>query len=117
VKIDTSPRNKNAGRPAHKSAPGFLQFLRGRNCILAHTGECVGKVRACHWDQAGDKGMGTKVSDCWALPMCDGHHGEQHNIGWPRFVAKYQLAPREACIAFWRAWQGRVKWERENGDS
>ena len=37
-----APRHKNAGRPAHKSARGFLQWLRGRNCLLADRGGGVG---------------------------------------------------------------------------
>lgn len=115
MRVDTAPRHRNAGRPAHKSAPGFLQFLRGRNCILAHTGECSGKVRACHWDQAGDKGMGSKVSDCWAWPGCDHHHAEQHSIGWNSFVEKYKLDMRDVCKTFWYAWKGRVAWEAKHG--
>lgn len=115
LKIDTSRRNKNAGRPAHKSAPGFLQFLRTRNCILAHTGECQGKVRACHWDQAGDKGVGTKVSDRWALPMCDEHHRIQTDVaGWPNFQIQHGFNAKAVCEAFWQAWPSRAKWEREN---
>lgn len=113
MRVDTRSRHRNAGRPAHKSAPGFLQFLRGRNCILAHTGECSGKVRACHWDQAGDKGMGSKVSDCWAFPACDGHHAEQHR-GWETFIAKYGLDMRNICRTFWYTWQGRAAWEAKN---
>ena len=31
-------------------------------------------MRACHWDEAGDKGVATKVSDKFSLPMCDEHH-------------------------------------------
>lgn len=112
MRIDTSPRLKKAKDPAGKRCEPFLKWLRTRNCILAHTGECWGKVRACHWDEAGDKGMATKVSDKFALPMCDGHHAEQGDrLGWPDFQQKYKFKAAEACAAFWGAWHGRAKWE------
>ena len=114
MRLSAAPRIKKAPRPAHKSAPGYLKWLRGRECILAAQGGCKGKVRACHWDQAGDKGMGTKVSDKWAFPMCDGHHTEQHR-GWVTFIAKHGLTMRAICEFYWRNWHGRAAWERANG--
>lgn len=108
-----APRKKNAGRPPEKSAPGFLQWIRGRTCILARTGECRGKVRACHVDYAGDKGMSTKASDRHAFPGCDGHHDEQHRLGWKSFEAKYRINCLELAAQFWRAWPGRSAWERK----
>lgn len=112
AKLSTKRRHTNAGRPAEKSAPGFLAFVRQRPCILDHTGECRGKVRACHWDEAGDKGMGTKVADKWSLPMCDGHHQEQTDVlGWPKFQVKYRFNAREFCEQLWRAWPSRLRWE------
>jgi len=113
--IDTKPRKRNAPRPAEKSALGFLQWLRGRNCYIGvgqnHT--CRGKVRACHVDHAGDKGMGTKVSDRFSLPMCDGHHEEQHRIGWQSFEKKHNFTAVAATYPYWRAWPGHVAWERK----
>lgn len=115
-KVNTGPRIRNAGRPAHKEAPAFLKWLRGRECILAHTGECRGKVRACHWDEAGDKGVATKVSDKFSLPMCDEHHRIQTDvIGWPRFQLKYGFKAADVCAKFWQDWHGRAKWEAEHG--
>ncbi len=115
ARLDTRRRHKNAGRPTEKDAPGFLAYVRQRPCILEDTGECWGKVRACHWDEAGDKGMGTKVSDRWTLPMCDGHHDEQTNVlGWPKFQEKYRFSAREFCERLWHAWPSRARWEAKN---
>lgn len=114
-RIDTRPRIRNAGRPAEKSAPGFLKWLRGRACLIAGRAghQCSGKVRACHVDYAGDKGVGTKVSDRFAVPMCDGAHGEQTDrLGWGPFEAKYGIKALDAAAEFWRAWPGRGAWER-----
>lgn len=116
MRVDTSARHKKAKDPAGKRCEPFLKWLRTRNCILAHTGECSGKVRACHWDEAGDKGMATKVSDKWSLPMCDEHHRIQTDVaGWPAFQIQYNFRPRIVCELFWNAWHGRAAWEREHG--
>jgi hypothetical protein len=113
ARVDTRPRIRGAGRPAEKSAPGFLKWLRGRSCHLAGQGPCSGKVRACHVDYAGDKGMATKVSDRFAIPMCDGHHQEQTDrLGWGPFEAKYRFDALSAAGEFWRLWPGRPAWER-----
>lgn len=119
MKIDTRPRKKNAVDPAGKRCEPFLKWLRGRACIMQGH-DCQGKVRACHWDEAGDKGMATKVSDRWSLPMCDGHHAEQTDkLGWPDFQTKYKFQARIVCETFWIAWNrtemGR-KW-RERQDN
>lgn len=114
ARLSTKRRHQNAGRPPVKDAPGFLAYVRQRPCILAHTGECRGKVRACHWDEAGDKGMATKVADQWSLPMCDGHHQEQTDVlGWPKFQEKYRFSAKAFCETLWRAWPGRVAWLRK----
>lgn len=113
ARLSTKRRHRNAGRPPEKDAPGFLAWLRLRPCILEHSGECWGKVRACHWDEAGDKGMATKVADKWSLPMCDGHHGEQTDVlGWPDFQTKYRFGAEAFCRKLWQDWPGRIEWLR-----
>lgn len=116
-RIDLSPRHKNSGRPPEKDAPGFLQWIRTKNCLLAgnkKAGPCWGKIRACHVDYAGGKGVATKVADRFSVPMCDGHHDEQHK-GWQTFERKHDLDALDASIKFWFAWPGRRDWERKNG--
>lgn len=115
MRLSFAPRKKNAGRPANKSAPGFLQWLRGRPCILAHTGECEGRMEAMHVDHGGDKGMSTKVSDRFAIPGCSGHHREQHNSGWATFQAKHKFDALWAAGQYWSKWPGRGAWEARNG--
>jgi hypothetical protein len=121
VRIDTRPRKRNAPRPAEKSAPGFLQWLRGRECLVGNA-DCRGKSQAAHVDYAGDKGIGTKVSDRFAVPMCAHHHGMQHNMGWPRFETWFFRSLKSlggegyalrAAEQFWAKWPGRIAWERK----
>lgn len=113
LRINTKPRHTNAGRPPEKRALGFLQWLRGRNCALADKGGCHGPIVAAHVDYAGGKGMATKVADRFAVPMCDEHHREQHTLGWQPFEKLHDFDGLATAEAFWRAWPGRVKWERK----
>lgn len=117
LRVDTRPRKRNSPRPAHKSARGFLQWLRGRPCAADGYGLCDGIMTAAHVDHAGDKGMGTKVSDKFAIPLCLGHAMRQHQRGWMTFEAEC-LAGKSAVAmadAYWRAWPGRHAWEQANG--
>lgn len=105
-----------------KRCEPFLKWLRKLPCFLAvhdSNHRCEGRVRACHFDPWGDKGMGTKVSDQASMPMCDGAHAEQTDrLGWPKFQCKYEFDGRDVVTAYWTEWlatpAGRV-WEREHG--
>jgi hypothetical protein len=116
MKLDLKPRHRNAGRPLSKSAPGFLQYCRGRPCVFADQGDCEGKTEAMHLDFAGDKGMGSKVSDRYALPCCSGHHRLQHSIGWTSFMRRMGVTREQMMLAaarLWNAWPSRLAWERK----
>jgi hypothetical protein len=115
-RIDVSPRRKNAPRPAEKSALGFLQWLRGRACAAVNFGACEGKIEAAHTYGSGDKGIGTKNSDTFAIPLCSRHHKIQHDRGWRTFEDGHGFglpAPDMARI-YWRNWPGRRDWEAKN---
>lgn len=106
MRVDTRPRHKNAGRPPEKSCRGFLQWIRGRKCAADGFGLCDGRIVAAHVDHAGDKGMGTKASDRFAIPLCDGHHKRQHNKGWHTFEREC-LGGKSAVAmsdAYWFDW-------------
>ena len=118
MRVSSSPRRKNAPRPAEKSAPAFLQFVRGRECAFADHGGCEGKIEAMHLDFAGGKGTGTKVSDRYALPACGFHHRRQHQRGWISFCREMGFTKEDlldGAEILWRLWPGRVKWEDSRG--
>jgi hypothetical protein len=105
-----SPRKQNSHRAdEYKRCEPYRNWLRKRPCYLSlqsGSHECSGKVRACHYDPWGDKGMGTKVSDNASLPMCDAAHAEQTDVlGWPKFEAKYQFDGRHVVTAYWLQWR------------
>ena len=112
-----APRRKNAPRPAEKSAPGYLQWLRGRPCACGgRNPSCGGKMQAAHGPDKATKGMGSKCRDSAAMPLSTDCHAKQHRVGWISFAAAYLPGdPLVICAAYWRAWPGRVAWERANG--
>ena len=113
-RIDTRPRIKKSLKAELKlRCEPFLKWLRGRPCRLAghrlHT--CSGKVRACHVDYAGGKGTAIKVSDRFAIPMCDGAHAEQTDQqGWGPFEEKYGFCALADAGRYFKAWPNRVPW-------
>lgn len=117
MRVDLRSRHRNAGRPPEKDARGFLQYLRGRPCIFADSGDCQGKIVPAHLDWAGGKGMGSKVADRYAVPMCCfGHHARQHSIGWDSFMAEMGVTREMLMLAaarLWFAWPSRGAWERK----
>lgn len=131
MRIDVSPRKRNAPRPAWKVADQFHQWLRGRKCHLdGHRAGGCGEgdpprrtpVEAAHVDHGGDKGMGTKASDCFAIPLCQRHHDEQHGKigafrnrgGWKSFELKYGFSAVDVARSYWQRWPGRRDWEADN---
>lgn len=106
------PRKRNAGRPAEKSAPAFLQWLRGRPCVIDNQ-DCEGKMEAAHVDYAGDKGMATKVSDRFAVPCCSYHHAQQHRVGIRTFETMHRKNLLALANEYWMAWPGRIAWLRK----
>lgn len=83
--------------------------------MIVDRGGCSGRIESAHVDYAGDKGMGTKVSDRFCVPLCEEHHRVQHQHGWQTFEGNFKINALEASKAYWNAWPGRVAWERENG--
>lgn len=121
MRVDTRPRKRNAPRPAEKSALGYLQWIRGRECVFAGSfrgGECGGKIEAMHLDFAGGKGVATKVADRFCLPGCSAHHKRQTDRGWVTFLREVGFTKEDlldGADMLWRLWPGRPKWEDRNG--
>lgn len=129
-------RRKNAPRPAWKVTESYLAWLRKRPCYLERH-RCGGcgeaevprrsPVEAAHVDHGGDKGMGTKASDRFAIPLCQRHHDEQggrvgsfrQRGGWATFQLKYGFDAVKVAADYWRGWlqtpMGK-KWLAEGED-
>jgi hypothetical protein len=118
LRVNTKPRRKNAPRPLEKSAPGYLQWLRGRECACKGLNpHCGGKMQAAHGPDKASKGVATKSRDSAAMPLSELCHLLQHNKGWPWFARNVlRQEPLSVCEAYWRAWPGRIAWERKLSD-
>ncbi len=109
LRVDTSPRHKNAPRPAWKVETAYLKWLRGRPCACAgRNPDCEGRMQSAHTPDASTKGMGTKAADFNAIPLTASCHQTQHRIGWQTFAKRYLKAadPKALATAYWTAWKG-----------
>jgi len=104
MRVNTSPRKRNAPRPAWKVATAYLQWLRGRPCMMAGA-ECDGRMEAAHTPDPGSKGMGTKAADKNAIPLCHHHHLMHTAKGWSAIGLTRDTA-MTAADAYWKAWKG-----------
>jgi len=103
--VDVRPRKRNAPRPAWKVAKAFLQWLRGRPCMLAYRGDCSGKIEAAHTPDPCSKGMSTKAADQNAIPLCVFHHHLHTTKGWSAIGLTRETA-QTAAGSYWRLWHG-----------
>ena len=108
MRVDTRPRKKNSQRADEvRRVPPYLKWLRGRKCAANRsTVPCEGFMEAAHVDHAGGKGVGLKVADEHALPLCAGHHARQHRRGWLTFEREC-LGGKSAvamAAAYWNEW-------------
>lgn len=114
IRVDTRPRHRNSGKgEAEKRCHPHLQWLRGRRCALASTAGhvCSGPIVAAHVDFIGAKGMGTKTEDWNAIPLCDGAHQEQHQVGWPTFQRRHSFDAGGVAERYAAASPHRHRWE------
>jgi hypothetical protein len=84
----------------------YLAYIRQQRCCICGNNTTV---EAAHLrvlsigDGKRQTGMGEKSSDKWALPLCNRHHREQHEMSEREFWASYGIDP------FALAMQYRVK--------
>lgn len=56
----------------------YLDWIRSLHCVV-----CQG--RPVHAHHEGKRGIGIKASDYDAIPLCENHHRERHQIGQKSF--------------------------------
>lgn len=98
------PKRQNSHKAdAEKRVPGYLQWLRGRDCAIG--GQCAGKTEAAHvGGVAQGVGKGTKCHDRYAVPMCCAHHGEQHKAGIKTFEDRHGRNLLLMAEGYWDHW-------------
>lgn len=90
---------------AEKRNEPYLEYLRCQRCDNHKWGVCWGDIVPCHTPHAASNGMGTKVDDRMAIPMCVGCHNQQHQKGWVSFCKKYGLNYEQRREYHWAKWQ------------
>lgn len=92
-------------RPRQESQ-AHLKFMRGLPCLVCGTRK---DVLAAHIRSSSSTygkrstGMQEKSSDCWTLPLCSGHHEEQHRGNEMDFWRKYMIDPFAIALALFAA--------------
>jgi hypothetical protein len=107
------PRRKNSGKQHEgKRFPSHLAWLRGRPCLLEGKNghACEGKMEAAHVDHAGGKGIGLKVADFWAVPLCTEAHRLLHDHGHVTWERSYRVDLIKAAQEYAAASPHRFQW-------
>lgn len=66
----------------------YIEFVRSLPCCVCGYPP---PTDPHHYQQKGQGGTGTKVSDYQAVPLCHHHHVEYHNIGRQSFIIKHEV--------------------------
>lgn len=93
------PRSGIVRNPERIRSAAHRAWVRGHICCVlskhAFTGgppdRCEAPMECAHVRIGTDGGTGIKPSDIWCIPLCKGHHAEQHAIGELAFEKKYGL--------------------------
>jgi hypothetical protein len=80
----------------------YLRYVRRQPCCI-----CGGIDVEAHHLRVGSinegvtpPGMGQRSSDRWAVPLCNRHHRELHNMGDREFWASYGIDPIALSMHF-----------------
>lgn len=75
-------------KPTRVESPHYLAFVRQHPCCVP---KCWKRPQASHVVFQGQGKVGSKVDDTQAVPHCEKHHLEYHEIGREAFERKYGL--------------------------
>lgn len=79
-----------------------LTFIRSLVCVICGDNTSVEAAHLRVADARAAKryvGKSEKPDDRWALPMCGGHHRQQHNVGEHDFWKHYDIDPVFVALA------------------
>lgn len=114
VRVNTNPRRQNSRRDEEgRTFPQHLQWLRGRDCLVAdkpgHV--CAGKIEAHHVNEGHQRGMGQKAPDYYAVPVCSAAHAAIHTAGHKTWQLRHGVNLLDAAAAYAKASPHRFLWE------
>ena len=117
----TLPRRRSKPRMGIRESSvircsGHRAFIRSFECALATSAfakHCDGETECAHVRTGTDGGTGMKPSDCWTIPLCRGHHREQHNIGEPAFEKRYAIRMKAMAEQLWNISPAGKRYRRD----
>jgi hypothetical protein len=103
VKAVNAARKRREFARAYGSAER-VAWVKTLVCAVAGRGldGCFGPIDVAH---VGNGGAGRKADAASTVPMCRGHHCEQHQYGVRRFEAKYRVDLAAHAAVVERAWR------------
>ena len=72
----------------------YLKFVRSLPCAICQNDQ----VQAHHQIGSKMRGMGIKVSDFRAMPLCIAHHGELHSRGHKTWEEQYGITQESLVL-------------------
>jgi hypothetical protein len=94
-------------KPKREHDPAYLAWIRQLPCIASACEGSItppGCVDAAHVSFLGQKGFGSKVSDCFAVPLHRAAHSEQHSGNERLYWARLGVDPRSLTEALSEAY-------------
>jgi hypothetical protein len=96
---------------ADDNDPLYLEIVRELPCLKCTMEPCreaahVRRQSAAHGKRGG---MQKKPADKWALPLCNEHHLEQHQVGELKFWYDLNIDPLFVCQRLYAARRDLVK--------
>lgn len=107
VRAVNAKRRKQEHERAY-GGPERLAFVKSLACIVAGRGEdrCFGPIDVAH---VVGGGAGRKSDARFTVPLCRGHHCEQHQYGVRHFSAKYAIDLAWTALAVEALWKDRQR--------
>lgn len=99
------PKRRKAQPLGVREAPqirndSHLKWIRGHECA-AKDWSCEGRIEAAHARTGTDGGLSVKPGDNWAIPLCSGHHRDQHAVGERLFQLRHRIDMKAIAAALW----------------
>lgn len=104
---------KEAPMPSRKTArvesASYLSWIRRLPCVVTKTrpAEAAHVSFANRHYGAPGRAKGRKVSDRWALPLCQSEHIRQHSMNEALYWRQVGIDPHDLACRLWGIWNER----------
>lgn len=99
---------KEERREARYGPPGYLEHVTHRPCSVPgckFKGGPWGKIEFAHW-----RAWGSGHGYMFGVPLCRGHHAQQHSWGILKFQKKHQINLERIARRIYDEWLIDLMW-------